>query len=83
MKPSANAAVKLVCYNVLEGTGTLQERVEVSAAANRCTVYLCAPDVLSSTNECGLAPRKLIFGETDYSFFSERPVPACSLNYYD
>jgi hypothetical protein len=27
----------------------------------------------------GVEPRKLIFGETDYSFFSERPVPACSL----
>jgi len=27
----------------------------------------------------GLVPRKLIFGETDYSFFAERPVPACSL----
>jgi transposase len=27
----------------------------------------------------GLEPRKLIFGETDYSFFAERPVPARSL----
>ena len=27
----------------------------------------------------GCEPRKLIFGETNYSFFSERPVPACSL----
>lgn len=30
---------------------------------NEC---LCAPDALSSTNEWGIAPRNLIFGETDY-----------------
>jgi transposase len=29
----------------------------------------------------GFVPRKLIFGETDYSFFAECPVPACSLKY--
>jgi len=29
----------------------------------------------------GREPRKLIFGETDYSFFAECPVPACSLKY--
>jgi hypothetical protein len=27
----------------------------------------------------GCEPRKLIFGETDYSFFAEHPVTACSL----
>ena len=30
----------------------------------------------------GLEPRKLIFGETDYSFFVGRPVPARSLEYF-
>jgi len=47
--------------------------------ASQLTVLLCVPDALSSTNKWGVVPRKLIFGETDYSFFSERPVPTCSL----
>jgi len=30
------------------------------------TALLCVPGALSSTNEWGINPRKLIFGETNY-----------------
>ena len=43
--------------------------------------YVCRTFFQAQMN-VGLEPRKLIFGETDYSFFNERPVPACFLKYF-
>jgi len=44
------------------------------------TAYICVPDALSSTNEWGMEPRKLIFGETNYFNLSVRiqslPAPS-------
>jgi len=40
--------------------------------------YVCRTFFQAQMNE-GYEPRKLIFGETDYSFFNGRLVPACFL----
>ena len=46
----------------------------------RWTEFLCVPDALSSTNEQGIVPCNLIFGETDYFNLSvsvqSLPVPS-------
>ena len=56
------------------------KHVEVSALPQLAAPhrYVCRTFFQAQMN-VGFEPRKLIFGETDYSFFSERPVPACSL----
>jgi len=67
----------------------LRKQAHYKAREGECVQRFAAPNIYvrrmffqAQMNE-GYEPRKLIFGETDYSFFSERPVPACSLNYYD
>jgi hypothetical protein len=62
-----------------------EEQAHYKVRGGECVQRNAAPHVyvyrtlFQAQMNVGLEPRNLIFGETDYSFFSERPVPACFL----
>ena len=77
MKQALPNALKIDIL-ILEETGTLLEYVEVSTTNYQriCPYGYVYRMFFQAQMNVGVEPRKLIFGETDYSFSLEHSVPA-------
>ena len=66
----------------------LRKQAHYKARGSKCVQPIVVPHsyvrrtFFQAQMNVGFEPRKLIFGETDYPFFAECPVPACFLKYF-